>query len=149
MHLMQLSEKLTLILSRKNLTQDQLGAAIGINQTTVGRWLKNETKPYPRIARQLAEYLGITYKELTDENTPLPAQVFGEGIKKAADKATAVFPKNQDAAQAFFELNLAEMHTRESILTFALEIRNRAKELVALADKMEEPYLKKKRPPKY
>jgi len=150
MHFMQLSEKLSIILSRKKLTQEQLGRAVGINQTTVGRWLKNETKPYERIARQLADYLGISYEELTDDDKGLPMQIFAEGLKRAATKATAAFPENQEAAQLFFDANVSEMHEREKAFLLAQKIREHARGLreqanglSSLADSIEAPFKEK------
>lgn len=72
MHPVQLSQKLIRLMARRNLTQEELGAALNLSHTTVGRWLAGKSRPYPRIAQQLAEYFGLPVEAIIDDSKPLP-----------------------------------------------------------------------------
>jgi len=74
-----------------DITQDQIAAAVGVSQPTVGRWLKG-TMPGGFELVKLAEFLGVHPRVLLglDDSTatlqdsrhpPFPAEVF-EAIEK-------------------------------------------------------------------
>ena len=71
--LVQLNQKLSRLIADKNLTQEQLGEALGIAHTTVGRWLSGKSKPYPRIAQRLANYFAIPIETLLNDDIDLPS----------------------------------------------------------------------------
>jgi transcriptional regulator with XRE-family HTH domain len=72
MHLMHFHEKLRRLIAYRNLTQEELGKALNIAQTTVGRWLAGKSLPYDRTATRLADYFGIDDMVLLNDEFELP-----------------------------------------------------------------------------
>ena len=72
MHFMRFQEKLRRLIAYRNLTQEELGNALGIAQTTVGRWLAGKSIPYDRTAQRLADYFGIDDSVLLNDEFELP-----------------------------------------------------------------------------
>jgi len=72
MHLMRFHEKLRRLIAYRNLTQEELGRALNIAQTTVGRWLAGKSLPYDRTAKRLADYFGIDDMVLLNDEFALP-----------------------------------------------------------------------------
>ena len=85
MHPVQLNQKLIRLCARRNLTQEALGDSLGIAHTTVGRWLSGKSRPYPRIAQQLADHFGLPVEVITDDTKALPPPT-DEDIEAASDK---------------------------------------------------------------
>ena len=144
MHLMHLFEKLRILCVRYDLTQERIGEQLGVDQTTVGRWLKGSSRPYDRHARKLAELYGLKTEELLDDKVPLPSHITdgrGQILKRAAELAQAQFPNNLDAGQAVFETHVNAGHWKIAALDTAGALRKQASELIALAEKLEFPFL--------
>lgn len=69
---MHFREKLRRLIAYRNLTQEELGKALDIAQTTVGRWLAGKSLPYDRTAKRLADYFGIDDMVLLNNEFDLP-----------------------------------------------------------------------------
>lgn len=78
------SGKLARLIADKNLTQEQLGDALGIVHTTVGRWLSGKSKPYPRIAQRLADYFSVPVETLLNDALDLPTVATGRSQEVVA-----------------------------------------------------------------
>jgi transcriptional regulator with XRE-family HTH domain len=52
------------IMRRRKKSPNQLAIDLGINHTTVGRWLYGTTIPKPYSCRRLAEYSGVSVGEI-------------------------------------------------------------------------------------
>ena len=59
-------EKVTLPVARKiaNLTQKQLGLAVGVSESTVVNWEKGRTEPTVSQAKAIGEATGIPYDNI-------------------------------------------------------------------------------------
>ena len=59
-------EKVTLPVARKiaNLTQKQLGLAVGVSESTVANWEKGRTEPTVSQAKAIGEATGIPYDNI-------------------------------------------------------------------------------------
>ena len=59
-------EKVTLPVARKiaNLTQKQLGIAVGVSESTVANWEKGRTEPTVSQAKAIGEATGIPYDSI-------------------------------------------------------------------------------------
>ena len=59
-------EKVTLPVARKiaNLTQKQLGFAVGVSESTVANWEKGRTEPTVSQAKAIGEATGIPYDNI-------------------------------------------------------------------------------------
>ena len=59
-------EKVTLPVARKiaNLTQKQLGLAVGVSESTVANWEKGRTEPTVSQAKAIGEATGIAYDNI-------------------------------------------------------------------------------------
>lgn len=60
--------KLRVFREKVNLTQKELGLAIGVKQHTVSQWETGERVPHADKLPQLASILGCTVDELLAEN---------------------------------------------------------------------------------
>lgn len=139
-----LSEKLNILCVRYDLTQERIGEQLGIAHTTVGRWLKGSSRPYDRHARKLAELYGLKPEELLDDKVPLPSHITdgrGQILKRAAEQAKRLYPNNPEAGQEHFEGKTAAGHWKIAALDTAEALRKQASELIALAEKLEFPFL--------
>ncbi len=143
MHLVHLSEKLRLLCSRYDLTQEQLGERLGIAHTTVGRWMKGSSRPYDRHAHKLAEIFRLTPEELLDDSVSLPTRVIDgreNAVKRAAERASRRFPGDEAAAQEAFEADLNHDMWRRTSLDTAEELRREAGRLIEMAERLEMPF---------
>lgn len=68
---MDFSTKLKKIMFRRGLTQKAIGDYIGVDHTSVGRWL-NGARPRPKAAAKLASLLNIDVEILINDELPLP-----------------------------------------------------------------------------
>ena len=59
-------EKVTLPVARKiaNMTQKQLGFAVGVSESTVANWEKGRTEPTVSQAKAIGEATGIPYDNI-------------------------------------------------------------------------------------
>lgn len=59
---------------RGNITQEELGEAIGVTGNTVARWERGETQPRltPYQVVKLCKFLGITLNEFPENFAPQP-----------------------------------------------------------------------------
>lgn len=64
-----LSENLQKQMDTKNVTQQELSEALGVSQSTVSNWLREEK--YPRVKRiqQMADFFNINRSDLTEDKT--------------------------------------------------------------------------------
>lgn len=60
------SEKITLLMNSKGLTQAQLGQKLSVGQTTVGQWVRGVSRPNPRTMQKISEYFQISVDVLQD-----------------------------------------------------------------------------------
>ena len=143
MHLMRLSEKLLHLSSFFHLKQAEIAKELAINQTTVGRWMAGESRPYDRHAIKLAQMFGITLEELLDDEKELPSRLTDDSssfFKIAADRAKALFPNDPKAGQEAFEARVNYGSWRRTSLETAKPLRQQAAELLTLAESLEGPF---------
>ncbi len=67
---MSFGERLTLSRKRKNLTQDQLGTAIGTNRDMIGKYERDATVPSIDVAGKIAEVLNVSLDYLVRNVNP-------------------------------------------------------------------------------
>ena len=142
--IVHLSEKLNLLCVRFDLTQERIGEQLNVAHTTVGRWLKGTSLPYKRHALKLAELYDLKPEELLDDNVPLPARITdgrGQIIKRAAEQAKRLYPNNPEAGQEHLEGTTAVGHWKIAALDTAESLRQKATELIMLAERLERPFL--------
>lgn len=56
-------------MKRRGMTNLQLGRELGVNQTTVGRWLNGHSTPGTAILRHIGSILGIELVETASDRT--------------------------------------------------------------------------------
>ena len=70
---MRFHEKLERLMSRRGETQESLAKAVGVAQTSVGRWLEG-SRPRARVAAKLSDYFGLSPEVLFDDRAGIPAE---------------------------------------------------------------------------
>lgn len=54
------------LLKKKNVTQEELAAAIGVTQSTISYWSNGVTYPRTRNLKKIANTLGVSVKTLVE-----------------------------------------------------------------------------------
>jgi DNA-binding XRE family transcriptional regulator len=74
---------------RGNVTQAQLGEAIGVTANTVYRWEKGDVKPRLEVwqVKKLCKFLGIRVEQLPDDFGPQPIP---ESLSELTSELTTV-----------------------------------------------------------
>lgn len=62
------SEKLTLLMNSKGLTQSDLAQKLNIGQTTISQWQRGVAKPNPRMLQKISDFFCVQ-SELLKDNT--------------------------------------------------------------------------------
>lgn len=67
-------ERIESLMKSQNLTQKEFAAEIGVNPVTITEWKKGKSHSYQKIdtMRRIADALGVSVEELTQENPPIP-----------------------------------------------------------------------------
>ena len=67
-------ERIECLMRARNLNQKEFAAAIGVNPVTITEWKKGKSRSYQKIdvMRRIADTLGVSVEELTQENPPTP-----------------------------------------------------------------------------
>jgi|GEM_PF-5844852 len=73
MRIMRFSEKVVILMGQAGETQMSLGVALGVSQTTVGRWM-NGAKPRPKVIAKISAHFSIPVETLLDDNAVLKIQ---------------------------------------------------------------------------
>jgi transcriptional regulator with XRE-family HTH domain len=136
-HIVQLSEKLRILTSRLNLTQETLGERLGIVHTTVGRWLAGKSRPYQRHIIQIAEIFGLSVDDLADDSKEIPASAW-ERMKSSNIQAQLKYPNNKQAADENFDAQLFENLAQRTMREHAKSLRDLADVLTEQADDFRE-----------
>ena len=65
-------ERIESLMRLRNLNQKEFAAAIGVNPVTITEWKKGKSRSYQKIdvMRRIADTLGVSVEELTQEKTP-------------------------------------------------------------------------------
>lgn len=140
MHLMHLTEKLRLICSRYDLTQEDFAKELGIAQTTVGRWLNGTTRPYDRHLIKVAEKFAVPIDDLLNDGRELPKHITDgrdQILRRASEAAAARYPGNPEAGQEAFEALAASGLWQVAAKDIVAALRKQAEELLQLAHRLE------------
>ena len=72
-------ERIESLMRSRNLNQKEFAAAIGVNPVTITEWKKGKSRSYQKIdvMRRIADTLGVSVEELTQENPPIPMSETG------------------------------------------------------------------------
>lgn len=62
-----LSENLKKLMHDKNVTQQQLSDSLGVSQSTISNWLREEKYPRIQHIQQLADFFNVPKSSLTEE----------------------------------------------------------------------------------
>lgn len=65
---------LSTLLDERFLTHAELAAALGVHQQNVSRWVRNETGPYNRRLRQIADFFGVPPEQFIDHGADAEAE---------------------------------------------------------------------------
>jgi transcriptional regulator with XRE-family HTH domain len=68
---MNLGETIRNLRIQKKLSQDELGAALGINGRNVSRYENNHVRPRPKMLIKMATALGVSVEELRRADMPV------------------------------------------------------------------------------
>ena len=66
---MNIALRLKQLRLNKNLTQQQLADALGINQGELSRWESGTTSPSIKLRRSIADFYGMTVGEIFDNHS--------------------------------------------------------------------------------
>ena len=128
MRLMRFHEKLQNLARQRLLrNQEALAAYLGVNQTTVSRWLAGSV-PHRSTAIDIAEKFGVPVDALLDDTKLLP---FDEHLKVLSDARAqaASHPENPEAQGAEIDLRIAQAIMKRE----AERVRKEIGELAATA----------------
>ncbi|MBG9450420.1 hypothetical protein ABE67_14070 [Cytobacillus firmus] len=64
----KIGTNLRILRMKRNLTQHDVAKAIGVHCTTIGYWELNKSFPRRDKLEKLAEFYGVTFEEITEEN---------------------------------------------------------------------------------
>ena len=65
---MTIADKLKKLRTDKNMTQQQLADALGINQGMLSRWESGATAPSLKMRRLIADYFNMSVGEIFDDH---------------------------------------------------------------------------------
>jgi len=74
---MNIGDKMTALRKQKNMSQTDLGKAVGVSREIIGRYERNEVSPSVEVAKKIADALDVSLDYLA-----------GEGKKAHFDKQT-------------------------------------------------------------
>ncbi|WP_239748940.1 MULTISPECIES: helix-turn-helix transcriptional regulator [unclassified Mammaliicoccus] len=63
-----LSQNLKKLMDDNNVTQSKLSESLGLSQSTISNWLREEKYPRIQHIQQLADFFNVPKSYLTDEN---------------------------------------------------------------------------------
>ena len=127
--------KLDLLRKRQGLSVRALATALHVGVGTVGGWLK-DIRPHPEAAKRVADFFAISVDDLLDDTKDLPPHP----LRQAALAAQEAFPEDPRAAQATADSINYRRHWKTTSLETARALRQKADELMAMADQLEVPF---------
>lgn len=86
---MRFHDKLQALMIQSGDTQESLGKVLGVAHTTVGRWLSG-VRPRIRVIAKAAEYFGVPFEILQDDEAALPSLTTPELNSNSLTKSTAL-----------------------------------------------------------
>ena len=91
----------------RGLSQEALGAQIGLSHVAIGGWQRG-ARPRAATAAKLADFFRIPIEDLFDDEKPLPREVLRENvaqkIRTDAEEARRYFPDDQEKADLYNHL---------------------------------------------
>ena len=102
------SHRLKEMMEERGLTQMQLATMTGVAQSRVSQWRNADAMPQPRVARSLADALGVMHEWLVNGTGPKePKEASSFQLRTAAAIGKKLKEKGMDArtAQTVFEVS--------------------------------------------
>jgi len=96
-------DKIFFLMKTHNCDNQELASALGLNRQAVTAWKAGRSKSYKKYLYQIADFFGVSVKELSDENIALKVTTDDNNSERTNNSANAVESPEKDKLSSLLE----------------------------------------------